>query len=148
MQKKTLSIGMLLVVIILLPAILAAQMRHRCSTKASCPNYDCVSVENLDLDGAQRAAIEKIDRTYNEEKTVLQSDLMRKRIELQAVFRNPQAGEEKIRTIAREVSQLQEQCLAKMIEHQLRVRGVLKPEQLRRWCTLEPCFTRNMGREP
>ena len=61
--------------------------------KASCLSYDCMPVENLDLDGEQRAAIEKIDRIYNEEKTVLQSDLMRKRIELQSVFRNPQADE-------------------------------------------------------
>ena len=148
MQKKTIYFGMLLVVIILLPAILAAQMRHRGSTKASCLSYDCMPVENLDLDGEQRAAIEKIDRTYNEEKTALQSDLMRKRIELQAVFRNPQADEEKIRAIAREISQLQDQCLATMIEHQLKVRALLKPEQLRRWCTLEPCFARSMGREP
>jgi len=148
MQKKTIYFGMLLVVIVLLPAVLAAQMRHRGSTKASCLSYDCVPVQNLDLDGEQRAAIEMIDRTYNEEKTALQSDLMRKRIELQAVFRNPQADEEKIRAIAREISRLQDLCLATMIEHQLKVRGLLKPEQLRRWCTLEPCFARNMGREP
>lgn len=148
MQKKIIYFGMLLVVIVLLPAVLAAQMRHRGSTKASCQSYDCVPVQNLDLDGEQRAAIEMIDRTYNEEKTALQSDLMRKRIELQAVFRNPQADEEKIRAVAREISRLQDQCLATMIEHQLKVRGLLKPEQLRRWCTPEPCFAGNMGREP
>ncbi len=96
----------------------------------------------------QRAAIEKIDRIYNEEKTVLQSDLMRKRIELQAVFRNPQADEEEIRAVAREISQLQDQCLATMIEHQIKIRALLRTEQLRRWCTLEPCFAKGMGREP
>ena len=148
MRKKTIYFGMLLVVIILLPAILAAQMGHRGSTKASCLSYDCVPVENLDLDGEQRAAIEKIDRVYNEQKTVFQSDLMSKRFELQSVFRNPQADEQKIRAIAREVSQLQDRCLATMIEHQIKVRALLRPDQLRRWCTLEPCFTKGLGREP
>jgi Spy/CpxP family protein refolding chaperone len=148
MQKKTVVFGMFLFVIVLLPAILAAQMRHRGSMKPSCLSYDCMPVENLDLDGEQRVAIEKIDRAYNDEKTGLQGDLMRKRIELQAVFRNPQAEEEKIRTIAREVSQLQDRCLETMIDHQLKVRALLRPEQLRRWCTLEPCFAKGLGREP
>jgi len=73
---------------------------------------------------------------------------MHKRLELQSVFRNPQADEQKIRSLAQEVSQLQDRCLATMIDHQLKVRALLRSEQLRSWCTLEPCFTRGMGREP
>lgn len=148
MQKKTVVFGISLLVIVLLPAVLAAQMRHRGSMKASCLSYDGMPFENLDLDGEQREAIEKIDKAYNEEKTVLQGDLMRKRMELQAVFRNPQANEEKIRAVAREISRLQDQCLAAMIEHQLNVRALLRKEQLRQWCILEPSFVRGMGREP
>jgi Spy/CpxP family protein refolding chaperone len=147
MQKRTILSGVLLL-LIFLPTLVSAQMRHKGSMKASCPSYDCMPVEDLDLDGEQKAAIEKIDRIYNEQKTVLQTDLMRKRFELQSVFRNPQADEQKIRAIAQEVSQLQDQCLATMIEHQIKVRALLRPEQLRRWCTLEPCFTKGAGREP
>jgi Spy/CpxP family protein refolding chaperone len=147
MQKRTIVTGAVLLVIFL-PTILSAQMRQKSSMKASCQSYDCMPVEGLDLDSEQRAAIEKIDKIYNEQKTVFQSDLMRKRLELQSVFKNPQADEQKIRAIAREVSQLQDQCLATMIEHQIKVRALLRPEQLRRWCTLEPFFTKGPGREP
>jgi len=147
MQKKTIASGVLLLVIFL-PTLVSAQMRHKGSKKASCLSYDCMPVEGLELDEQQRVAIERLDRMYNEQKTVFQSDLMRKRFELQSVFRNPQADEQKIRAIAQEVSQLQDQCLAAMIEHQIKVRALLRPEQLRRWCTLEPCFAKGLGREP
>jgi len=130
------------------PPVLCAQMRHRGATRASSLSFDCVSVGSLDLDGEQRTAIEEMDKTYNEQKAVLQSDLMRKRLELQSVFRNPQTDEQKIRSLAQEVSQLQEQFLAMTIEHEIRVRALLRPEQLRQWCTLEPCFMKGMGREP
>ncbi len=49
MQKKTLFFGALLVVI-LLETLVSAQMRQRGSMKASCLSYDCMPVENLDLD--------------------------------------------------------------------------------------------------
>ena len=145
MQKRTIFWGAVLLVIFL-PTMVSAQTRHKGPMKASCLSYDCMPVEGLDLDGEQKAAIEKLDRMYNEQKTVFQSDLMRKRFELQSVFRNPQADEERIRTMAREVSELQDQCLAAMIEHQIKVRALLRPEQLRRWCTLEPCFTKDQGK--
>lgn len=147
MPKKTILSGMLLL-IILLPTVLWAQMRHRGSTRASYLSYDCVPLESLDLDGEQRAAVEKIDKIYNEQKADLQSALMHKRLELQSVFRNPQTDEQKIRSLAQEVSQLQNQFLAMMIEHEITVRALLRPEQLRSWCILEPCFARGMGREP
>lgn len=147
MPRKTI-VSAVLLLIILLPAVLCAQMRHRGVTRSSYPSYDCVALENLTLDGEQRSAIEKMGKIYNEEKAVLQSDLMRKRLELQSVFRNPQADAQKIRSLAEEVSQLQDQFLAATIEHQIKVRALLRPEQLRRWCTLEPCFAKTMGREP
>ncbi len=147
MPKRTIVSSVLLLVI-LLPAVLYGQMRHRGAPRASCLSYDCVPVEGLDLDSEQRMAIEKLDRAYSEQKAALQSDLMRKRLELQSVFRNPQADEQKVRSIAEEVSQLQDQCLAAVIEHQIRVRALLRPEQLRRWCPLGPCLAKGPGREP
>jgi Spy/CpxP family protein refolding chaperone len=147
MQKRTIFSGALLL-IIFLPTLVSAQMRHKGPTRSSCLSYDCMPVEALDLDGEQREAIEKIDRMHNEQMNGFQSGLMSKRFELQSVFRNPLADEEKIRTIAREVSKLQDQCFTTMIEHQIKVRAVLRPEQLRRWCTLEPCFAKVPGREP
>jgi Spy/CpxP family protein refolding chaperone len=147
MQKRTILSGAVLL-LVFLPMLVSAQMRNKGPTRASCLSYDCMPVEGLDLDSEQRAAIERIDKIYNEQKTAFQSDLMRKRFELLSVFRNPQADEQKIRAIAREVSELQDQCLATMIEHQIKVRALLRPEQLRRWCTLEPCFTKGPGREP
>jgi Spy/CpxP family protein refolding chaperone len=147
MPRRT-FVASALLLITLLPAVLYAQMRHRGTPRASCLSHDCVPVESLDLDNEQRAAIEKLDRAYNEKKAPLQSDLMHKRLELQSVFGNPQAEEQKIRSIAEDVSQLQDQCLEAVIEHQIRVRALLRPEQLRRWCTMEPCFAKGQGREP
>ncbi len=148
MQKRTLLSGAALLVL-LLPIIVSAQMRHRGPPKASCMSYDFMSIEGLDLDGEQKEAIEKIGRMYGEQMSGFQRDLMRKRLELQSVFRNPQADEQKIRAIAQEVSQLQDKYLTTMIEHQIKVRALLKPEQLQKWCTFqEPCFARGRGREP
>jgi Spy/CpxP family protein refolding chaperone len=148
MQKRTILSGAVLLVL-LLPTIISAQMRHRGAAKASCLSYDCMSLEGLDLDAEQREAIEKIGRIYGEQMKGLQSDLMRKRLELQSVFRNPQADEQKIRAIGQEVLQLQDQCLATMIEHQIKVRALLRPDQLRRWCTMvETCGMKGRGREP
>ena len=147
MPKRIIFSGMLLLMI-LLPTVLSAQMRHRGPARASSPSYECMPVASLDLDGEQRTAIEKIDKIYNEQKIVFQGALMHKRFELQSVFRNPQADEQKIRSLAQEVSQLQDQFLATTIEYQIKVRAILRPEQLRSWCTLEPCFAKGLGREP
>jgi Spy/CpxP family protein refolding chaperone len=148
MQKRTIISGAVLLVI-LLTTIVSAQMRHRGPGKASHLSFDCMSVESLDLDAEQNDAIEKIGRIYGEQMSGLQTDLMRKRFELQSVFRNPQADEQKIRVMGQEVSQLQDQYLATMIEYQIKVRALLRPEQLRRWCTLvETCGMKGRGREP
>jgi Spy/CpxP family protein refolding chaperone len=147
MQRKAIFYGVLLL-IIFLPTLLSAQMRLKAPARASCVSSGGMLVEPLDLDVEQKAAVEEIDRIHNEQMNRLQGDLMRKRFELQSVFRNPQADEQKIWVIAREVSQLQDQCLATMIEYQIKIRALLRPEQLRRWCTLEPCFAKGLGREP
>jgi Spy/CpxP family protein refolding chaperone len=148
MQKRTILSGAVLLVLFL-PAIISAQMRHRGPPKASCLSSDFMSVEGLDLDAEQKEAIEKIGRIYSEQINGFQRDLMRKRLELQSVFRNPQADEQKIRAIAQEVSQLQDQSLTTMIEHQIKVRALLRPEQLQKWCTSqEPCFGKGRCREP
>jgi Spy/CpxP family protein refolding chaperone len=147
MQKRTIFSGVLLL-LIFLPTIVLAQMHFKSATRALCANSGGMTAEPLDLDAGQKEAVEKIDRFYNDLMSGVQGDLMRKRFELQSVFRNPQADEEKIRAMAREISQLQDQCLATMIEHQIKIRALLRPEQLRRWCTLvDSCVTKGPVRE-
>jgi Spy/CpxP family protein refolding chaperone len=138
-----------MVLLLCLPGILTAQKLNQAPRRASWPGYGCVSAGDLNLTGDQSVAMEQLDRIYGEQMSSLRGDLMRKRLELESVFRNPRADEQKIRTIAQEVSELQCRCLATTVDHQLKVRALLKPEQLLKWCTpVESCLKRSWSKEP
>ena len=56
---------------------------------------------------------------------------MSKRLELQSVFRNPQADEEMIRANLREVFQLEDASGQLEVDYQFQIRRILSPDQLR-----------------
>ena len=66
---------------------------------------------------------------------------MSKRLELQAVLRDPEADEQTIRARAREVFDLQDECRHMAMDYLVEIRGALTPEQLRNWCApADWCF--------
>jgi Spy/CpxP family protein refolding chaperone len=148
MRKKSFFSGVA-VLLILSPVVVSAQVLREGARAPSMRVHDCATVEDLSLSATQREAKEKIDGMYSEEMNLLRGELMRTRLELQAVFANPNADEERIRAVAKEVSELQSRCLATMVERQIKIRSILKPEQLRKWCNpVEPYLKGWCSKEP
>jgi Spy/CpxP family protein refolding chaperone len=144
---KSRCILLCLLLLVLVPTVISAQGRHQMSKGVSRFPGDCLSIAGLELTKEQRTAIQRIENQYGHQINHLQNKLMRKRLETQQVFRDPQADEGMIRAKAAEVSDLQSQCRQMMLDYQLAVRALLSPEQLRLWCaSMEPCFTTWSGK--
>lgn len=78
----------------------------------------------------QIAKIKELRRKFEEETAQLRGTMLTKRLELQAIWRNPKADEKALREKERELRELQNQWRDKMLEHRLEVRKLLTPEQL------------------
>jgi len=61
---------------------------------------------------------------------------MIKRIELRDLIRDSAASEDSVRRKSQELETAQHLLHNEMMDYQLRVRSILTPEQLGRWCTL------------
>ena len=61
---------------------------------------------------------------------------MVKRIELLGLLRDPDAEKQAIQAKAREMGDVREALQKEMIDYQIQIRGILTPEQIRRWCTM------------
>jgi Spy/CpxP family protein refolding chaperone len=106
-----------------------------------------LSLERLDLAEEQRAAVERIEKAFDDRINGLQGRLMSKRLELQSVLRSPEADEQTIRARATEVFDLQNECQHMATEYLIEIRGVLTPEQLQNWCTpADWCFPWNRSK--
>ena len=128
-----------LLLLVLAPTAVSAQGRHQMSK--STPRFfsGCLSTADLELTAEQRTAIQKIENQYGDEINNLQNRIMGKRLEVQQVFKEPQADESMIREKAKEVEVLQNQCRQIMLDYQLALRALLSPEQLLLWCApMEP----------
>lgn len=138
-MKKN-SCFLCLMLLVLVPTALWAQGRHQ-SSKSFSPSFNgCLSAPELGLTAEQRTAIQSIENHYGDEINRLQNRMVGKRLEVQQVFKDPQAGESIIREKAREAEDLQNQCRQIMLDFQLAIRALLSPEQLRRWrAPMEPC---------
>ncbi len=66
----------------------------------------------------------------------MRQDLLARRWEVEALLRHAEAKEESIRKKAQEMVLAHRQLQEKMVQYQLRLRAILSPEQLSRWCTL------------
>jgi len=96
----------------------------------------CIDLEAIGLSEAQKKAFLEIDNRYRDRLVAKRKELMVKRIEIQDLFRNPDAEESAIRQKSFELGTLHDQIRESMIEYQIEIRGILNPDQIRRWCTL------------
>lgn len=97
---------------------------------------DCSTLERLDLSSSQKEAILRIDSQYKGQILDRRNTLMLKRLELQGMLRDPHAGKDAIQARAREMGDAREEIHQKLIDYQVRIREILTPEQIRRWCTM------------
>ncbi|MEW6666361.1 MAG: periplasmic heavy metal sensor [Thermodesulfobacteriota bacterium] len=97
---------------------------------------DCLSLERLDLSAEQREALNGIDAQFKAQVLQHRNTLMLERIELRGLLRDPGAGKDAIQAKARAMREAREVLQRAMIDYQIRIREILRPEQIRRWCTL------------
>ena len=113
-----------------------------------CLRVDCVPVQKLGLTEKQKEIIGDIEKLYNDRIVEVQNELMGRRFELQALFRNPQAEERQIRAKAQEIADIRHKCAEMMLDYQLEIRAVLTIEQLRTWCaSIEYCPAIEPGKD-
>ena len=93
-------------------------------------------MEELGLSSEQRSAIERINAEHSAHVARLRDELLERRLEVEALLKDPKATEETIRDKAGEMVRAHNRLQEKMTDYQLRLRTILTPEQLRRWCTL------------
>jgi Spy/CpxP family protein refolding chaperone len=132
MMKKAHTIACIALLILFTTAAFAQGRHQKAETSPFAPPGGA-SLERLDLSEEQRIAIQKIDNVYDSQIRSLQERLMSKKLELQSVFRDPQADEEMLRTKAREVFDLQNERRNVTMDYQIEIRRALTPEQIRNW---------------
>lgn len=96
----------------------------------------CASVDELGLSAEQRTAVERIHAEHFAHVARLRDEVLERRLEVEALLKDPAATEETIRDKAREMGWAHDRLQGKMTDYQLRLRAILTHEQLRRWCTL------------
>jgi Spy/CpxP family protein refolding chaperone len=99
-------------------------------------NGECYTLEKLDLSATQREALKRIDEHHKGQILQQRNSLMLKRIELRGLLRDPDAGKQAIQAMAGEMGDAREALQKEMIDYQIQIRGILTPEQIRRWCTM------------
>jgi Spy/CpxP family protein refolding chaperone len=97
---------------------------------------ECSTLERLDLSATQREALKRIDENSKNQVLRHRNSLMVKRIELLGLLRDPDAEKQAIQAKAREMGDVREALQKEMIDYQIQIRGILTPEQIRRWCTM------------
>jgi Spy/CpxP family protein refolding chaperone len=133
-MRKNLVITGIILVAFFWAALCARIAQSMSDSGPACSRRDCVPVEDLNLTGEQRAAIERVDQDYSNQIIMVRNELMSKRFELQFLLRDPQVNEEMIHAKGRKISELQDRYLTLMIDHQIKIRAVLSPEQVQSWC--------------
>ena len=134
----------LIILYLCMPTTILAQPR------TSPPDLSpCVPLQPLGLSPEQERAVADIDRSFQGQLHDLRSRLLAKRLEFKAALGNPQADEQMIKTKAKELRHLWSQCQQTTTDYYLKIKSVLTPEQRQKWFSAtNPCFPRNLGREP
>lgn len=96
----------------------------------------CDHLEDLGLSEKQWEAVRKTKAIYSEPIFRLRKEMMFKHIELRNLLQDPESSEETILSKAREIENLQKELRQNMIDYQITLRGILTPDQIRRWCTM------------
>ena len=130
MQKGVLLAALALAVF---PVVVFGQMPGR-GPRWGAEGRECAPIEALDLSEAQRQAVQELDALYRVRILRRWEELMVKRHEIQALLRNPDAEPSAIRAKSAEMIELQADIHRTMLDHQLKTRSILRPEQIQRWC--------------
>jgi Spy/CpxP family protein refolding chaperone len=78
----------------------------------------------------QEAKFQELRQKFNEETAQLRGALLTKRLELQSLWRNPEADSKAIMDKERELRDLQNQMRDKIVQNMLEARKLLTPEQI------------------
>ena len=94
----------------------------------------CWRASDLDLSSEQRKSLELIQQAFFRDAQILRAQLFTKRFELRELFVSPTIKIELIRAKNSEIIELESKREEKSIEYLIKVRNLLTPEQLQRWC--------------
>jgi Spy/CpxP family protein refolding chaperone len=94
----------------------------------------CWRASDLDLSQEQRKNLELIQQAYFREAQLLRAQLFTRRLELREILTSPTTKTEAIRAKSSEIIELQAKEEERSVEYLVKVRNLLTPEQLRKWC--------------
>ena len=106
----------------------------------------CWRASDLDLSQEQRKNLELIQQAFFREAQLLRAQLFTKRLELRELLISPTTKTESIRAKNSEMIDLQSKHEEKSVEYLIKVRNLLAPEQLQKWCPEQefPAFRQMM----
>jgi len=94
----------------------------------------CSRASDLDLSQEQRKSLELVQQAYFREAQLLRAQLFTRRLELRELLMGPAIKIESIRAKNSEIIELQSKEEERSVEYLVKVRNLLTPEQLRKWC--------------
>ena len=106
----------------------------------------CWRASDLDLSQEQRKNLELIQQATFREAQLLRAQLFTRRLELRELLISPTTKTESIRAKNLEIIDLQSKHEEKSVEYLIKVRNLLAPEQLQKWCPEQefPAFRQMM----
>ncbi len=106
----------------------------------------CQSASDLDLSSEQRKSLELIQQAFLREAQLLRAQLFARRLELRELFMSPAVKIELIRAKNSEIIELESKQEEKSVDYLIKVRNLLTPEQLQKWCPEQdlPAFRHTM----
>ncbi len=106
----------------------------------------CWRATELDLSREQRKNLELIQQAYFREAQLLRAQLFTRRLELRELLIGPATKLESIRAKNSEIIELQSKEEERSVEYLVKVRNLLTPEQLQKWCPEQefPAFRHRM----
>jgi len=96
--------------------------------------YPCWRASDFDLSQEQRRNLELIQQAFFRENQLLRAQLFTRRLELRELLVSPTIKTESIRAKNSEIIELESKQEEKLVESLIKVRNLLTPEQLQKWC--------------
>ena len=94
----------------------------------------CWRASDLDLSQEQRKHLELIQQAYYREAQLLRAQLFTRRLELRELLVGPVIRIESILAKNSEIIELRSKEEERSVEYLVKVRNLLTPEQLQKWC--------------
>ncbi len=110
----------------------------------------CWRASDLDLSREQKKSLELIQQAFFREAQLLRAQLFARRLELRELFVSPTIKIELIRAKNLEIIELESKQEEKSVDYLIKVRNLLTPEQLQKWCPEQdlPAFRHMHGGGP